>query len=224
LRFGYTLAALDEMARVAVWGGSWSWVPDYRESFEAARSAIAERLYASREPPARGELVAAGIAGVGELIRADRRHRGRSRDHEQDHSPSFERYWQVFARPTPGPEERIVEQAALRQIMAALPYGYRTTLITLADHGDYDRAAAALGISRRAFTSRVSDARQAFRRLWHEGEQPSPMWGRECARVSVRRNSVAATIKKRGWLKRQQAQQEPASASVRTDAAHATRG
>ena len=205
LRHGYTLAGIHELARIAVWSGQWSRVVNFREWYEAAQSAIVEHLYASGEPPSRGDLIGTGIDGIHELIAANRRHHGDSRHHAHGRSPNFERYWHVFAKPTRSPEEHIIEQAALRQIMAALPDNHRQTLIVLADHVDYGRAAEALGISRRAFISRVSDARQAFRALWHEGEQPSAMWGRERSRVSPRQNTMATTIKKRGWQKRQQA-------------------
>jgi hypothetical protein len=43
-------------------------------------------------------------------------------------------------------------------------------------HADHGLAAASLGISRRLFTARLSEARQAFLRRWHEGESPSRVW------------------------------------------------
>lgn len=65
---------------------------------------------------------------------------------------------------------------ALAQIWPRLNPMHRTVLAALAAHNDHARAAAALGISRRLFTHRLSQARQAFLTLWHEGESPSRVW------------------------------------------------
>jgi hypothetical protein len=50
-------------------------------------------------------------------------------------------------------------------------------LAALAATGDYGLAAASLGISRSWFISRLSAARKAFLKLWHEHETPSRPWG-----------------------------------------------
>jgi hypothetical protein len=49
--------------------------------------------------------------------------------------------------------------------------------MALAIHGTYDKAAASLGKTHRAFVSQLSRARKQFLQLWHEGEQPSRIWG-----------------------------------------------
>lgn len=65
---------------------------------------------------------------------------------------------------------------ALAQIWAALSPRYRRALAALAAHEDHDKAAAALGITRRTYRDHLWAGRREFYRLWHEGEKPSRLW------------------------------------------------
>ena len=66
------------------------------------------------------------------------------------------------SRPTPSPEERVTDRVALAQIWPQLRPVHREVLAALAAHDDYGKAAAALGKSRKTFTTQVSQARRAF--------------------------------------------------------------
>jgi hypothetical protein len=94
----------------------------------------------------------------------------------QTTTKGFELYWWHTAHTTPGPENKITERVALTQIWPRLRPEHQQVLAALAAHGDYGLAASSLGISRRLFTARLSEARQAFLRRWHEGESPSRIW------------------------------------------------
>jgi hypothetical protein len=52
-------------------------------------------------------------------------------------------------------------------------------IVALARHGTYDKAAASLGRPRKTFVTYLWAARKEFLRLWHEGEQPSRIWGHD---------------------------------------------
>jgi hypothetical protein len=71
------------------------------------------------------------------------------------------------ARVTPGPEERVVDRVAVAQIWPRLRPLHQQVPAALAAHEDYGRAAAALGKSRKTFTTQVGQARRAFLDLWH---------------------------------------------------------
>jgi hypothetical protein len=94
-------------------------------------------------------------------------------------STRFERYWRHVAAPDDGPEEKITERLALAQIWPHLRPVHREALAALAAHGDYQRAAQALGLPYATFKSRISTARREFLALWHDGETPSRPWVRD---------------------------------------------
>lgn len=87
---------------------------------------------------------------------------------------SFYRYWTRPAPPTP--EDEATDRTAVRQVMAALPAAHAQALLSLAEHGDYERAADALGLSPTAYNSQVRRARAAFLALWHEHEAVPGRW------------------------------------------------
>ena len=63
--------------------------------------------------------------------------------------------------------------------MSTLAEVERSTLLALAITGDYKQAAALLDMSYHTFHTSLSRARRKFLALWHEGETPSRMWGRD---------------------------------------------
>jgi hypothetical protein len=179
LRHGYTLADFHRLATNAVLWDFWHHRGvDFQERRELAWSAIAECLYASDEAPSRHELITAGQRAIGEQVRADCVTRGIASERGYIVMPHFWRYW-YQARPTQGPEERVVDRLALAQIWDELSSGHQQVLLALAAHDDHDRAARSLGLTRSAYRNRLSMARQAFYLLWHEGEQPSRIWARD---------------------------------------------
>jgi hypothetical protein len=177
LRYGYTLADVDKLSLTAVLAlrqGSGG----FQERRELARWAIAECLYASGEAPSRYELVDAARRAIAEQFRAECIAHGVDRQRGYAAKPNFWRYWYP-ACPAQGPEEQVVDRVALAQIWAGLSPLHQDVLLALAAYDDHDQAARSLGISRAAYTSRLSKARRAFYQLWHEGEQPSQLWARD---------------------------------------------
>ena len=63
-----------------------------------------------------------------------------------------------------------MDRIALGQVWEAISPGHRRVLSALADCGDQEGAARALGTSYATYRSRLRNARLAFRELWHEGE------------------------------------------------------
>lgn len=206
LRHGYTMARLYELTLIAVRCERWYRHRDFHERADIAWSAIAEHLYAAGEPPSRSDLIRAGMLAIGAHYDKDWAQYGiYPKDRYAETGVNFERYWAIAARPTPGPEERVVERAALRQIWHELTHGQREALTALAVHDDYGRAADALGKRHSTFNSQISVARQAFLALWHEGERPSRPWGHDRRRDSTVRQHNVTTVLKRRLRKRPQA-------------------
>lgn len=176
---GYTLADLDRLSMVAVYRDFWHRGMDVDERRELSWSAMAEHLYTSEEPPTHRELLEAAWAAVQRQVQSDRSAHGISNTDVDTDAPNFWRYWWEQARYAPGPEDRVVDRTALWQIFGALSPRLRNVLLALAAHGEHDKAAAALGITRATYNDSLSDARRAFFLLWHEGEQPSRLWAQD---------------------------------------------
>jgi hypothetical protein len=174
IRHGYTLHDLDEMARIATLADR-SLAMDYATRRDIAWSAIAEALVTSDEPPARHDLIRAGSTAIYQEIRTTASQRGRPRDAyefaDKAHTPRFALFWQDYAV-TPSPEGRIVEHLAVRQCLDVLSQANLEALEALAVHGDYQRAALALGLDGAAFRARLVRARRQVLAVWFEGETP----------------------------------------------------
>jgi hypothetical protein len=112
-------------------------------------------------------------------VQSDRSAHGISNADASSDTPNFYRYWWQQFRHTPGPETLLIDRIALWQIFPVLAPRYQRTLLALATHGDHDKAAAALGITRATYNGHLSEARRAFYLLWHEGEQPSRLWAQD---------------------------------------------
>lgn len=178
LRHGYTLSQVTALSVFAVKRGAWHQAADFHERLEVAWHAIIEHIYTAPDPPQARDVIRAGWQAIGDHV--DRGHRFYgldSRNRYAGTTAGFERYWWTASRPTPGPEERVTDRVALAQIWPQLRPVHREVLAALAAHDDYGLAAAALGKSRKTFTTQVSQARRAFLELWHQGETPSRPWG-----------------------------------------------
>lgn len=97
-------------------------------------------------------------------------------------------FWWDWAGVVPGHEHGVVERVAVWQVWQRLWPVDRQALAALAVHGDYQAAAAALGLEKTTFHLRVQKARRRFYRWWHEGEVPSRPFAvdRRAATDSVR--------------------------------------
>ena len=177
---GYTMADLHKIARIAASTAS-AQAMDYADRVDTAFSAVAEALLTAEEPPGERELICVGRAAVNDLLTQELRHHGTAPDSDTPGRtrPAFERYWWWAARRTPSHEDRIVEEIALRQIWQQLRPGDRRALVALAVWEDYAAAARARGVVYQTLHSQIRHGRRTFLRLWHEGETPSALWGRD---------------------------------------------
>jgi len=178
IRYGFTFADLERIARRAARTSRAAWVGDLTARYEEAYGAVAEYLYSTDEPPTEHEILHAALRELADWGASNRSFRGLRPDRPVG-APHFWAYWEDLARNTPSPERRIIETTAVAQIMPMLSPGQREAIIALATHGDRPTAAAALGLSLASFSGRITAARARFRAWWHEGEAPSRPWGRD---------------------------------------------
>lgn len=166
-----------------------------------ARDAVTAALLEAARPPADAELVRAAQNAISAAADADRQYRGIDRDGAT--RPQAARYWTQPELPF---EDTVVETVAVRQAMAALSPSARRDLLALAEHGDRDAAARALGADPATYKRRLGPARAEFRALWHEGEQPSRHWARD--RPGAARPGAAVTAMRRRARRRAAAASE----------------
>ena len=177
IRYGWTLASLDTLARAVVSNGRTWWPAGDRDDLHAAAwHGIVEHLYTSDTEPRRNELMEAGRRALAADVRDTMRHHGTRRD-STNNGQKYAMYWDWAGRATPSPEAGIVERLALEQILVTLTRRQRQALAALAATGDYAEATRLLGIEYQTFKALLGRGRGAFRALWHEGEAPSRPWG-----------------------------------------------
>jgi len=179
LRHGYTLDSLTRLAHYAARNKLWYYTTDLAVRYEVAFATMAEHLYAAPEPPTAGELVKVGWHAIAAHGDARRQFLGLAHDGPPGPGLNFERYWRGVTAPADSPEDKVTDRIALAQIWPRLTPASREALAALAAHGDYRRAADALGIGYKTFVCRISDARRQFLALWHDGETPSRPWVRD---------------------------------------------
>lgn len=197
---GYTLADLDQLARLAV-ERAHAQAMDYVDRYETAWHAIAETL-CGEEPPTRRDLWVAGMQAIGRAVKAHNQFRGYNPE-TGTWRPAFERYWDVSRTVSP-PDEQVVDRIALAQIWATLSPTHQEMLTAMAVHGDNVAAADAVGRPYATFNSHLRNARAAFRERWHEGETPSGFWGKGDRRSGAR-SGVQALRKRHQVRQRRQA-------------------
>jgi hypothetical protein len=182
VRHGYTMAGIDSLAWAAMWKRRkwWAGYSDWQNLHEAAWSGIAEYLCAAREPPPARDLMIAAWQALATEIHDDLRHHGTRKDERRrNNGLSFSRYWAWQSLPASSPESAITDRIAVTQILAVLKPKHREAIVALAETGDYELAADALGISAKAYCNLIGRARREFFALWHEHEQPSRSWRRD---------------------------------------------
>ena len=177
LAHGYTLADLHDIARHAV-HTDWSHhAGDYLDRYDIAWSAVAEHLYAADTAPSRRDLLHHARYTLHAATQNDLRHRGVSHQTNET-AVNAVRYWTLL-QVIPSHETAVVDRQALWQIWPRLTDADRRALLALAAHDGYREAAAALGMRYYTFCTAVRKARLRFLALWHDGEQPSVLWGRD---------------------------------------------
>jgi hypothetical protein len=204
LRHGYTLADIHKLTMIAVFRDLWHQGMDVGDRRELAWSAIVERLFSGDEMPSRHALVRAAQTAIDQHVHSELSTHGISTNNFYAGMPNFWRFWWEQTRHTPGPEDRVVDRTALWQIWGELAPRFQRVLLALATHDDHDLAAQSLGIARSTYNGYLSEARQAFYELWHEGEQPSRIWGRDQRGSSRGDHSIASGIIRRRKKYRQQ--------------------
>ena len=171
---GYTIAELDDIARLVIRADRWHKAGDTRDRYEAARHGIIEHLLTTDQPPSKRDLVAAGMRAGDRHVREEMHHHGLSSDRTGETMPGFERYW--VTGPAPSPEPGVVERETLARILPTLTPAQRKAVTALAWTEDQDTAAKACGVAPGTFRVQISTARRRFLALWHEGETPSGVW------------------------------------------------
>jgi hypothetical protein len=218
LRYGYTLTSLENLARRAVFESRWQFIA-FHEKYEIAWSAIAEQLYASDQPPGASDLIHAGEKAIRIHVEDLGHTHGTYYYRETTDMPRYWKFWWSQAGPAPSPETGIVDVVTLQQIWPRLTVNSQRVLMALAVHGDYERAAESLNKPYRTFVTQVYEARRHFLRLWHEGEQPSRVWGhdvrkRSSPRQQGERSVTATTIRRRRQRAARQASAPPGSSTT----------
>jgi hypothetical protein len=182
LRHGYTMADLVALTRKAAFRSRWRFV-DFDERADAARFAIVEQLLTATDRPDQWELVDAGERAIRRHVEAEEHWGGfwvtRSDVEPGSRMTRYLRYWRSSAQPTGSPENPVVDAFALRQIWPKLTRTQRAALVALAEHDDYDKAAAELGLTYHTLVSHLSNAHRTFLKWWHQHERPSRPWGND---------------------------------------------
>ncbi|MFG3390613.1 hypothetical protein [Streptomyces rochei] len=194
---GYTLDDLHHLSRHVIHSDRWHTASDIEDRYDAAWHAIVEYLLTVTEPPSRQDLFQAGRRGRDQSVRQNQQAHGFN--HHQPSTgtrPRFESYWLSTAAHTPSHEDRIIDRHALAQIWPRLTPRQQQALTALATTGDYHRAATLLRVTPGTFNVLISRARRRFLALWHEGEQPSRVWGTD-RRIGSRAAVAPAGTKRR---------------------------
>ncbi|WAZ20208.1 hypothetical protein STRCI_001309 [Streptomyces cinnabarinus] len=171
---GYTVRDLEHLTRTVLRLDRWYTAGDIDERYDAVWFGITEHLLTAVEPPTRRELLNAGTAASDARVKDDMRTHGRCTQNYGQPMPRFHAYWNP-ANP-PSPEPRVVDRLAVEQIWPLLQPRQQQALAALAVTGDYDQAAAALGVTKGTFSVLISTGRRRFYAWWHEHETPSRQW------------------------------------------------
>jgi hypothetical protein len=215
IRHGYCFRDVRRLAGYAAHRSYWQRVMTAQDRFDLAVSAIAESVLMAEERPGEKDLVTVGVQAISHSVQAQMRHRGTSYHKPVDVEPNMANFW-VYWWPnvtyTGSHENGIVETMAMFQILPRLKPLHRDVILALAMHGTYDKAAAAMGKTHHTFIAYLSAARKEFLRLWHENEQPSRIWGRDCFGIEgyERNESITVrTLRQRKRRKRRESNGHP---------------
>jgi hypothetical protein len=201
VRFGYTVDAVYQLARCAARTTPFSTILSPADREDIAELEILTCLLEASVPVGERELLRVGRHAIAAAARAERVTHGYDREDAYRGAGSatnFARYWRGLSGVTPSPEPAIVERLTLHQVWATLAPVHRDTLLALAVAGDHGSAAAMLGLPLSKYRPRLSRARAAFLRDWHQGETPSRVWG--CDRRGAGRGGIGK-LRRRAQLR-----------------------
>lgn len=178
IRFGYTLADLDAMARAACRADR-SLASDADTRYQVAWSAIAIAIVEAPHRPRRDALVRVGWQAIYDEIRQMRHTLGMARDSSDSAfgMVAGHRAQSFWYQPTAQFEDALVERLAVPAIVATLTDTERSAVVALAVHDDYAAAAGALGVKMSTLTVRLSAARRRFYRRWYAPHVPPKVKG-----------------------------------------------
>lgn len=174
LTWGYNLADLDRLSWVAArrtFGGG----TDFADNHDIAWGTIVETLYTADQPPEPYDLLRVASGAIITHRRVEARQHGISVK-TWETRPGFEQYWDRHSLVTASHENHVIDRVALWQIWPKLTDRQREAILALAATGNYDQAAAAVGLTPDNFSGVLTRARRAFLHAWHQGEQPSTIW------------------------------------------------
>lgn len=186
--WGWTLRELDRAAAHVV-RINLSWWPagDRRDQHDIAWEGIAEYLCSAMSRPSGQDLIEAGRAALSAEVKAHARHHGAgSHNGIPNAGARFAAFW-FSASAVSSPEGPVTERIAVGQVLAALTPRQRDALSGLALHGDYWKAAGALGIEPQTFRALIGRARKEFFRHWFAPDAPPRIRG--CDRRAERHES-----------------------------------
>jgi hypothetical protein len=205
LRHGYRMIDLHKMTVSAVIEARWR-IRSFDECYDVARFAIVEHMYEADDRPHWHDLVHIGKRAICRYLDDEFSVHGQDLKNmnSQISRVRFRMFWWDQSEPTGSCENHVVDTLAMRQIWPKLTYRNKRLIKALAVHGDYDSAARSLGISRNTFIDKLSEARKQFLRLWHEGERPSRIWGRDHKGIDeyTPSQSITTITRQRGKRKR----------------------
>lgn len=203
VKHGYTLRDLDALVRIAIHQRAAYIGIDTDERYAAGYHGAAELLCGTDEPPTSTALIRAARDAADYETRRTGEHRGHGRA-RGDGSPSdgampkFWAYWDRESNVTHSHENGIVDRIALTQIWPRLTPAHQEALQALAAFEDYQAAADMLGLKYHTFCRRVWLARNAFLRLWLEGETPARRWrDRKVQTPGGKRQSMSSHVRRR---------------------------
>lgn len=201
IRWGYNLADLDRLSRLATSGAVGGAVG--LDAYQTAWDGLVDHLLNAQTRPDPADMLNAARHSLSRRARETEHHHGRHHRYDGQAAPRFMAYWDALSRRSHSPEEKVVEKITLWQIWPTLTPGQREVLLALAVHEDYARAAQALGKNPRTFNVLISQGRNRFRALWHEGETPSRQWGMDRRRTNTGTKAEATYRKaRRNMLRR----------------------
>ena len=185
VRWGYTMADLDRLARRVYNKTRRSYLFDQADHYSAAWFGITEHLFDAVEYPSERDLIDAGVERVGEESRANRQFYGINPEGEDGIGPRFGTYWRPQAARTDGFTDRIDDREALPRVLEVLNLDLYEAIVTLAAYGNVAEAAKALGLEYRLYYKRIERARAKLIAAWFAPEHPASLgngYGDTCRR------------------------------------------
>lgn len=160
IRHGYTMADLDQAARIAM---SRSIGPglDYTDRYQAAWDGGVDHLLGADHPPDRQDLISAATRSLAGEWTAYRRRHGIA--DAGGVGPRFVAFWTVVDDPV---TDKILDRMALVSVWRSLDQKDRDVIAAMGMLGTRTRAADALGMDRDYYNERLRNARRRALRMW----------------------------------------------------------